>query len=413
MCTALPELPEDIRGRRVLIVEDSPFQRELLSALLRELGFRELHAVAEGSEALAILRDCHGCLPLLLLDLEMPGMNGFELLQRLGEEQIRPQVLIVTAREEALVSTVEGMLHAAGVPLLGSLSKPISGADLHRLLAAAVCPVEMARRPAPPRRNLDEAQLVAAVRGGDIQPYYQPKVHLKSGRVIGYEVLARWIETDGTQIPPADFIPMATGCGGLGELTFSLVDQVLGHLQRLRDDSISMAFNVDISLLANRHFVDDLIRRVALAGCRPDQFVLEVTESALMDDPMITLASVGRLRLAGFGLSIDDYGTGFSTLRQLSRLPFTELKIDRSFVREAESNRRALAILQSAIEMGRRLGLPCVAEGVERGDQLVLLDSLGCHSAQGFWLARPMSAEQLFVWHPHHKAFRDLAAWLA
>lgn len=413
MCTALPELPEDIRGRRVLIVEDSPFQRELLSALLRELGFRELHAVAEGSEALAILRDCHGCLPLLLLDLEMPGMNGFELLQRLGEEQIRPQVLITTAREDALVSTVEGMLHAAGVPLLGSLRKPVNGADLHRLLGNAGQPVPVRAAQPPVSRHLDEAELLRALQEGAIQPYYQPKVHLKSGRVTGYEVLARWIEADGSQISPADFIPLATGAGILGELTFALVGQVLRDLKRLGDDGICMAFNVDISLLANRHFVDDLIRRVALAGCRPDQFVLEVTESALMDDPMITLASVGRLRLAGFGLSIDDYGTGFSTLRQLSRLPFTELKIDRSFVREAESNRRALAILQSAIEMGRRLGLPCVAEGVERGDQLVLLDSLGCHSAQGFWLARPISAEQLFVWHPHHKAFRDLAAWLA
>jgi EAL domain-containing protein (putative c-di-GMP-specific phosphodiesterase class I)/FixJ family two-component response regulator len=409
--TALPELPREIRDRRVLVVEDSPFQRELLCTLLCELGFRELRAVAEGSEALAILRDCRGCLPLLLLDLEMPGMNGFELLQRLGEEQIRPQVLIVTAREEALVSTVEGMLNAAGVPLLGSLSKPISGADLHRLLSAAECPVEVTRRPAPAQRNLDEAQLVAAIRRGDIRPYYQPKVHLKSGGVIGYEVLARWIEADGTQISPAEFIPIATGCGVLGELTFGLVDQVLWHLQRLRDDSISMAFNVDISLLANRHFVDDLISRVALAGCRPDQFVLEVTESALMDDPMVTLASVGRLRLAGFGLSIDDYGTGFSTLRQLSRLPFTELKIDRAFIRDAESNRRARAILNSAIEMGRQLGLPCVAEGVENREELLMLDALGCHSVQGFLLARPMPAEQLFPWHLQHKGCRELSAW--
>lgn len=410
---ALPSLPDSIRSRQLLIVEDSPFQRELLCELLRKLGFSRLQAVEEGGAALQLLRQAQGELPLLLLDLEMPGMNGIELLQQLGDERILPQVLITTAREDALVSTVEGMLHAAGVPLLGSLRKPVNGADLHRLLGNAGQPVPVRAAQPPVSRHLDEAELLRALQEGAIQPYYQPKVHLKSGRVTGYEVLARWIEADGSQISPADFIPLATGAGILGELTFALVAQVLRHVRQLADDSICMAFNIDISLLANRHFVDDLIRLVAAAGCRPSQLILEVTESALMDDPVITLASVGRLRLAGFGLSIDDYGTGFSTLRQLSRLPFTELKIDRSFVREAESNRRALAILQSAIEMGRKLGLPCVAEGVERGEELVLLDSLGCHSAQGFWLARPMSAEQLFVWHPHHKAFRNLAAWLA
>ncbi|WP_036987461.1 EAL domain-containing response regulator [Zestomonas thermotolerans] len=408
----LPELPESIRSRRILIVEDSAFQRELLCELLRGLGFSQLQAVAEGGAALELLRGYGDDLPLLLLDLEMPGMNGIELLQQLGEEQILPLVLIVTAREEALVSAVEGMMHAAGLPLLGSLGKPISGASLHALLAKADRqPACRWQQPVAQRFVPDEEALVRAIQQGGIQPYYQPKVHLKSGQVTGYEVLARWIEADGTQISPADFIPMATGCGVLGELTFCLVDQVLRDLCQLGDDRISMAFNIDISLLANRYFADELIHRVALAGYRPDQFVLEITESALMDDPVITLASVGRLRLAGFGLSIDDYGTGFSTLRQLSRLPFTELKIDRAFVRDADSHRRARAILHSAIEMGRHLGLPCVAEGVENKAELLLLDTLGCHSVQGFLLARPMPAGQLFAWHAEHRGCHELSAW--
>src|SRR5690606_31830125 len=304
MCAALPELPDAVRQRKGLIVEDSPFQRELLGALLREFGIADVQQVADGDAALALLRECRDELPLLLIDLEMPVMNGIELLQRLIEEHILAEVLIISGREEALISTVEGMLQAADMPLLGSLQKPIVGQDLHRLLSTAGERRAGSRRRVLSRRSPDEAELDVAIERGFIHPFYQPKVHLQSGRVTGYEVLARWVEPDGELIHPADFIPLATGCGLLGKLTFSLVEQVLQDLLGLTDDSISMALNVAISLLADRHFADELIHRVAAAGCQPSQLVLEVTESALMNDPMLTLASVGRLRLAGFGLSI-------------------------------------------------------------------------------------------------------------
>ncbi|MGP3791440.1 EAL domain-containing response regulator [Pseudomonas sp. B392_1p] len=412
MCAALPELPDAVRQRKGLIVEDSPFQRELLGALLREFGIADVQQVADGDAALALLRECRDELPLLLIDLEMPVMNGIELLQRLIEEHILAEVLIISGREEALISTVEGMLQAADMPLLGSLQKPIVGQDLHRLLSTAGERRAGSRRRVLSRRSPDEAELDVAIERGFIHPFYQPKVHLQSGRVTGYEVLARWVEPDGELIHPADFIPLATGCGLLGKLTFSLVEQVLQDLLGLTDDSISMALNVDISLLADRHFADELIHRVAAAGCQPSQLVLEVTESALMNDPMLTLASVGRLRLAGFGLSIDDYGTGFSTLRQLSRLPFTELKIDHAFIREAHKNQRARAILCSAIEMGHKLGLPCVAEGIEHPEDLLLLESLDCHSGQGYFFSRPMPGEQLAGWHQRHAGRTSLAQWI-
>lgn len=413
MCAALPELRDAVRQRKGLIVEDSPFQRELLCALLREFGIDDVQEVADGCAALAILRERREELPLLLVDLEMPVMNGIELLQRLIEEHICVEVVIISGREEALISTVEGMLQSAGMPLLGSLQKPIVGQDLHRLLSTAGEGQSPSRRGRVlSRRAPGEAELEVAIEQGCIRPFYQPKVHLQNGRVTGYEVLARWIEPDGELIYPADFIPLATGCGLLGKLTFSLVEQVLQDLLGLTDDSISMALNVDISLLADRHFADELIHRVAAAGCQPSQLVLEVTESALMNDPMLTLASVGRLRLAGFGLSIDDYGTGFSTLRQLSRLPFTELKIDHAFIREAHKNQRARAILCSAIEMGHKLGLPCVAEGIEHPEDLLLLESLDCHSGQGYFFSRPMPGEQLAGWHQRHAGLTSLAQWI-
>jgi EAL domain-containing protein (putative c-di-GMP-specific phosphodiesterase class I)/FixJ family two-component response regulator len=413
MRVALPELPNAVRQQKVLIVEDSAFQRELLCTLLNELGIRGVQQVADGKAALAVLRSCPDSLPLVLLDLEMPGMNGIELLERMGEEGILAEVLIISGREEALIMTVEGMLRAAGMPLLGSLAKPLSGQDLHRLLSRACGKPQAATRKDRDSNTFCEAELAAAIESGHIRPYYQPKVNLRSGRVSGYEVLARWVEPDGRIIYPGDFIPLATESELLSRLTFSLIDQVLLTLMALGDKAISMALNVDITLLADRHFADDLIRRVAAAGGLPSQWILEVTESAVMNDPQVTLGSVGRLRLAGFGLSIDDYGTGFSTLRQLSRLPFTELKIDRAFVREAHQNRRALAILYSAIEMGHKLGLPCVAEGIEDKEDLLMVERLGCHLGQGYFFARPIAEEQLLAWHAQHQGHWSLGEWIS
>ena len=412
MGTHMVELLPAIRQRKVLIVEDSLFQRELFCALLKEFGFHDIQQVADGAAALDVLRSCRSELPIVLVDLEMPGMNGIELLQRMGEERILCEVVVISGREEALICTVEGMLHATDVPMLGSLQKPIEGRDLHSLLAKSGRHTGHQAGVVRLKSAPTEADLESALQRGCIRPYYQPKVHLVSGQVTGYEVLARWLEPDGELIFPADFIPMATGSGLLCELTFALVHQAIKDLRQLQDPHISIAVNVDITLLGNRHFADDLIHLVAAAGCNGNQLILEVTESALMDDPIVTLASVGRLSLAGFGLSIDDYGTGFSTLRQLSRLPFTELKIDRAFVREAHQNRRARAILYSAIEMGKMLGLPCVAEGVERREDALLLEQLGCHSGQGYFFARPMPAEQLFEWHVENTGRASLEDWI-
>lgn len=415
MPVSLPALPERIRQQSVLLVEDSPFQRELICALLQSLGIHDIRQAGEGRAALAQLRASREALPLLVLDLEMPGMDGIELLQCLAEERIHPQVIIASGREAALISTVESMLHACGMPLLGSLEKPLAGAALHRLLANQRPPVHTAVVSRPPCPELGAADLATAIGRGDIRPYYQPKVALQSGRLIGYEVLARWQHAQAGLLLPGRFIALACRSGLLHELTFSLLQQALQDLRGLGHsaEALHMALNLDISLLADRSFAEQLIARVRGAGSQPGRWILEVTESALMHNPAVTLGSVGRLRLAGFGLSIDDYGTGFSTLQQLSRLPFTELKIDRAFVADAQRNQRARDILQAAIEMGRTLRLPCIAEGIEQREDACLLASLGCFAGQGYLFARPMAGADLPAWHRAHYGCASLAEWFA
>lgn len=413
----LAELPLSVRQTRVLLVDDSALQRECAAALLETLGLSLISQAASGREALTLLRrlaEQQLPLSLLILDLEMPEMDGIELLLQLHEEGLCPPVVLSSGCEEALVATVLDMIRTLRLPLLGNLPKPLSGKDLHGLLQhlpnLASPPVEEAVRPTV---SVTVPSLREALRQGHMRPYYQPKIDLKSGQLLGYEVLARWHDPRQGMLYPGDFIALATESGLLPELTFQLVEQVLADAARLQQQgwTPSMAVNIDISMLANRNFANELIACVQASGARAEQLILEVTESALMHDTAATLASVGRLRLAGFGLSIDDYGTGFSTLQQLTWLPFTELKIDRAFVTSAHRNRRSLAILQSAIDMSVRLRLPSIAEGVETVDELHLLRSLGCSAAQGYLFARPMAGEVLLDWHAAHVGKASLEEW--
>ena len=408
-----PSLSHHLCQHPVLVIDDSALQREMLCGLLQSLGFTHISQARDGQEALALLRQAQ-VEPLIVVDLEMPRMDGIELLQYLAEEKILAPVIIASGREAGLIHTVENMLQANGLPFLGSLHKPVCGNQLHHLLS-----VYDTR---PPTRQVTfkhrwqpcADDLAKAMQAEQIVPFYQPKVALSSGRLIGYEVLARWQMQSGVYISPAEFIPLALQENRLLELTDSLLNQALAAQNLLRDGNKApcMSINIDMSLLAERRFADLLIARVKAANSRADEWILEITESSLMRDPAATLASVGRLRLAGFGLSIDDYGTGFSTLKQLTELPFTELKIDRSFVAQAHRNQRAHGILQSAINMGRTLNLPCVAEGIEQVEDVELLLKLGCYAGQGYLFAKPMALQTLTHWHFKHSHYDNLALWL-
>jgi EAL domain-containing protein (putative c-di-GMP-specific phosphodiesterase class I) len=179
-----------------------------------------------------------------------------------------------------------------------------------------------------------------------------------------------------------------------------MLDGILSDLNRWHQHNFFpiVALNLSATSLSEHGFASEIMRRVEACGISPRSLVLELTESAVVSDMASAIGALGRLRLKGFGLSIDDYGTGFSSMQQLSRLPFTELKIDRSFVHHANEKWNLRVILESAINIGHRLGLSTVAEGIETEKELALLASMGCKYAQGFLLARPMPADDIMEW---------------
>lgn len=390
-------------GQRVLVVEDSAVQRSYLVGLLRELGFGTVLEAADGNEALRLLEAEHGApLFLVLTDLDMPGMDGIELTCRLRERRLAQHLIVVSARDPRLLEIIENMgAEDAAIGLLGTLLKPVRLDALAQLLGRAGGDPAGAADTAPQQAPATLAELQAALAREEFLPHFQPKVAMRSGHLKGLEALARWRHPVRGLLSPQHFVPALEGTPLMAPFTLAIVRQVLQRLRGWQQAGLppfTVSVNLSADNLADRVFVDLLAAAVQESGVAPSALVWEVTETSVMRQLSQSLTNLGRLRLMGFGLAMDDFGIGYSSMQQFARCPFTELKIDRAFVNGAARWPNRHVVLKSALELGQRLGVATVAEGVETAADWHLLRDLGCDMAQGYLLARPIPAEELIAW---------------
>jgi EAL domain-containing protein (putative c-di-GMP-specific phosphodiesterase class I) len=228
---------------------------------------------------------------------------------------------------------------------------------------------------------------------------YQPKLDLGTGGLAGVEALLRWRSPEFGAVGPATFIPLAERSGAIDGLTEWGVRAALGQWITWRDQGVKLSIAINISALTLRdvHFPDFLQRLCLLQGVPCDQLVLEVTEGATQHAVRL-LDTLTRFRIKGMGLALDDFGTGYSSLLQLRQLPYTELKIDRSFIDDVATDPESRLIVKSVIDLAHSLGLSATAEGVKTREALDLLIELGCDQAQGFLIAEPMAGPELVPW---------------
>jgi EAL domain-containing protein (putative c-di-GMP-specific phosphodiesterase class I)/AmiR/NasT family two-component response regulator len=379
-----------------LVAEDQRIQRTLLVSILEALGAKSVYETSDGREAMKIIEDIERQVDIVITDLEMPGMDGLELVRRLSKmDRQRVSVILTTAMGAKLLASVGAMTKAYGLALLGVLEKPLTPGKLAPLIKLhRVSPAH------PPQRRVAERtftleEIVQGLEDSEFQPYYQPQIDVASGRVKGAEALARWLHPKYGVIGPASFIPVLEQAANLDELTFLILKKTAGACRAWREHGLNLTVAVNLSLvsLTDTTLADRIAQVVQAEGLEPRHMVLEITETAAMTDVAPALENLARLRIRGFGLSIDDYGTGFSTLRQLMRVPFTELKIDRSFVTGCAESSLSRALVDSSVDMTRRLQIESVAEGVETQSDWNVLQSVGCDAAQGYFFAPPMEAE--------------------
>jgi EAL domain-containing protein (putative c-di-GMP-specific phosphodiesterase class I) len=378
-------------GLIALVVEDDDFQRRTVARMLHSLGAREVQEVSDGRQALASIQ---GAAPadLVVCDLDMPAMDGMEFMRHLGQANSAVSVIIASAQEPSLLNSVKKMAREYGVRLLGVIEKPVTLKGLEDLIARHKRP-----KPQPagasagaPSFSLD--QILHGVQEKQFEPFFQPKVGLATGRILGAEALARWRHPEHGLVGPNAFIAQLEQSGKIDELTLLMLEKAALACRAWRERGMEQTVSVNLSLvsLADTMLADLITETVRSAGLDPRHMILEITETAAMTEVAPALENLARLRMRGFGLSVDDYGTGFSSLRQLTRAPFTELKIDQSFVAGCAANDSSRAIVESSVEMARRLDIKSVAEGVETQADWDVLKATGCDMAQGYFIAKPM-----------------------
>ncbi|MBV8660405.1 MAG: EAL domain-containing response regulator [Burkholderiales bacterium] len=382
----------------VMVVEDSAVQRLHALDLLANLGVGKTLEAENGRHALDVL--AQGTLPdILVTDLEMPDMDGVELIRHIAERHLVQAIIVVSGRETTLLSTVETMAQEHGLTVLGIAQKPLSYDNLNTLIARFQ-PDDGPVGTQNNERRINAAELRSAIAQRQLVLHFQPKVTTHSGVMRGVEALVRWQHPSYGLVAPAEFIPIAEEQGVIDELTDWVLETALKQLRdwHARGLSISVAVNLSAKSLSTPDLADRIAAVTSRIGIEPKYLLLEITETAVMSDLALSLGTLARLRLKGFGLSIDDFGTGFSSMQQLSRIPFTELKIDRSLVHGASEKPHLHVMLQSTIEMGKKLHLTTVAEGVENPSDWQLVRLLGCDVGQGFYVSKPMPGDALAGW---------------
>jgi EAL domain-containing protein (putative c-di-GMP-specific phosphodiesterase class I)/FixJ family two-component response regulator len=389
---------------RILVLDDEPFMLMLLARQLANLGFTRVDTCDNGQAALDRVDDAALAPQLILCDLNMPGMDGVEFVRKLVEHGYTGSLILVSGEDERTLHSARRLVQAHHIEVLGSLQKPVPPQALFQLVERWVPAARRAQH--LHGKGYGVERLAQAIQAGELVNHYQPKVSVSTGAVVGVETLVRWRHPEDGLVYPDQFIGLAEAHGLIDALTQVVLAQALRDSTTWAREGLALkvAVNVSMDNLHALEFPERITAVAAAAEVKPQSIVLEVTESQLMKDLRAPLEILTRLRLRRFKLSIDDFGTGHSSLAQLRDVPFDELKIDQGFVHGAHHNETLRAIFFASLGLAKELGMEVVAEGVEDAEDWDFLQKSGCDLAQGYFIARPMPADQVLDW---------VAAWRA
>jgi EAL domain-containing protein (putative c-di-GMP-specific phosphodiesterase class I)/CheY-like chemotaxis protein len=397
-------MAETASGLRVLVIDEQNVTRRMAAKMVRDCGAADVLEAESVEHALTLLDAQQRPVDLVITDVkasDVPGaMDGVEFVRRVAERRLVGNLIIASALDGAIIRSIETMARGFGLDVAGYVKRPISPENLRPVIVRLV-----ARRAAAPLLRQRSVHVTAedlrhAIAEKQFVPYFQPRVRTVDGAVTAAEALIRWAHPDRGLVPPGAFIPLADRTGLIDGITDVVLEKSIAWARVWRDAGIDIA--VSVNLTENALNQPGLPARIAELAKQHDvahaRIVLEVTESAAVTDIASSLEALTRLRIMGFGLSIDDFGTGMGTPEQLARTPFTEVKIDQALVTGVFDQPQFFGVLEYSLKLARQLQLKTVAEGVESQADWDLLRDLGCDEMQGYHVARPMPAEEIEGW---------------
>lgn len=372
----------------LLVIDDQRLDRAIVTHAGMRAGL-QAQGVGTIEEARGLLEQ-GARFDFIVLDLALGEEDGLEALPLIAAHNAGAVVIFASGFDIRVLAASQRLASALGLQVGSVLRKPIMPAVLIELLRPHVTVIQQETATGPTQVHAD--QIRRALASGGIRPWFQPKTSLRTGAIVGTEALARWVRADGILIPPSRFIPVAEATGLAQELTFAVLDQSLracAHWRQTRP-ACWVAVNLTPVLLTDPALPDRIDDFLKAHQVPPSALVLEITESSAIPDTPQAMEILTRLRIRGISLSIDDFGTGHSSLLSLVRMPFNEMKIDQTFVREAISNNDSRNVVRASASLGRELGLNVVAEGVETEPMARLVQDAGCDVGQGWLYGKAM-----------------------
>jgi EAL domain-containing protein (putative c-di-GMP-specific phosphodiesterase class I)/CheY-like chemotaxis protein len=374
---------------RLLVFDDDAAIGRLVTRVATLTGFAAT-AVTDGEAFRQSLQ--HEPPHIILLDLQLGGTDGVEQMRYLAEHQYTGALILMSGFDARVLATTCALAGGMGLNVATTLSKPIRVEDLERALK---------RLQSLAQEKPSADRVLEAIRNDELILEFQPIVSRHPKILKKLEALVRWDHLTIGRIPPSEFLPTAEADTVVIE---ALTDWVVGaalkaHLVLVQlGMTVPLAVNISVQNLLDLTLPDRLCERLRSAGVPAEHLCLEVTESAAFQDAALTMDILSRIRLKGMQLAIDDFGTGYSSLKMLRQMPFSEIKIDRSFVADLTTSRDSRAIVKSIIDLAANMEMTCVAEGVETEETAALLESLNVGALQGYLIARPMPVEAVPVW---------------
>jgi len=381
-----------------VVLRDAP-TRAALAAELSGNGWTVSQSLSSVREALAHF---HAGVPLP--DLVVSGLyfedtDGFDLMHELAALPRPPAIYLLSHQQRAVIRAAVSLARERGLRVAGYADFPVSTWSVADELSdfSAAPPV---REKLAGAAALSPAELRRIIDSRRIRTFLQPKVRIDTAEVAGFEALMRAVDENGVIITPDRLIEPLAASGMLADASLQVFEATVDFLRQclMEGYPVSGSVNASLGLIADRAFCDELTAMVEAAGIDPSWVTVEITETEAMSDVATVTERTGRFRMRGFNLAIDDFGTAYSSFSQLSRLPFSELKIEKSFVTWVHNDAMRQAVVAACATLGTRLGLRVVAEGVESPLELAAVREAGCTDVQGFLVARPVPASRARAW---------------
>ena len=375
-----------------MVIDDHPLQITLLKQMLLR---HDVDVASFDNVDKAIAHAKSTNIDIIFCDLQMPNKDGIDMMEMLNQIGYRGKVVLVSAMELTIVTAVRAMCETFSFEVLGKLLKPYDESQV----------VEMLRRSGlEPVKNshfqqdicVQDQEFLFALAEGKVKNYYQPLADANSGEIIGYEALARWFHPIYGVLAPHNFLSIVERCHLSAELFDAVFSNALYDMKN-RGLKQHVSLNVDHDNLEDTEFANQFIARCQEHGISPDRFTIEITERDTFQTSPALYKNLLKFRMNGVTISIDDFGTGSSSLEKLAQLPFNELKIDRSFVQGLVHDPKKKNIVLAICALAKSLNISVVAEGVEDEVTLEAMRQYTVDVCQGYYIDKPMPLEAITI----------------